>query len=152
MQKILRRAATADYQAASRLARRKDKFERENRKSQRENERFAQRTLARDIKEERQARREDWEQGPLAPKRDVGFKKDTYGTIDAMRLQGRQLTIAERLEVNPVGGRYANIVVGDRVVLLAGKDKGKIGKITAVDRRRQECTIDGLNMVMLSLD
>jgi len=87
----------------------------------------------------------------LSTKRDVGLKKDTYGTVDTVRMQGRELSMTERLELNPLGGRYANIVTGDRVVLLEGKDKGKIGKITAVDRRRQECTIDGLNMVDVEL-
>jgi ribosomal protein L24 len=40
-----------------------------------------------------------------------------------------------------------NIVKGDRVVLLEGRDKGKIGKITNVDTKRVECTVEGLNMV-----
>lgn len=53
----------------------------------------------------------------------------------------------ERLEVNPEGGRYANIVEGDRVVLLEGRDKGKIGKVLSLDRQRQEVTVEGLNLV-----
>jgi len=39
------------------------------------------------------------------------------------------------------------LVPGDRVVLLEGRDKGKIGTITAVDWKRAECTVQGLNLV-----
>ncbi len=103
--------------------------------------------VATDIKAARLARREDWELGPLAPKRDVGLKKDTYGTVNTMRLRGRELTLEERLKLNPEGGRYPTIVAGDRVVILQGRDKGKIGKVAALDAARQEVTVEGLNMV-----
>ena len=147
MQKVIRRTVLAEAQAARRLARRKERFEREKAKSKRENIDFIRRGESADIKLARRTRREDWELGSLAPRRDVGLKKETYGTIDAMRIRGEIMSLEERLRVNPEGGRYANIVVNDRVVLLAGRDKGKIGKVIEMDAKRQEVTVEGLNLV-----
>jgi large subunit ribosomal protein L24 len=147
MQKVIRRSALAKAQAARRLARRKERDIRITNKSKREQENYVKKEVAADIKASRLARREDWELGPLAPRRDVGLKKETYGTVSTMRLRGKELTLEERLKLNPDGGRYPTIVVGDRVVLLHGRDKGKIGKIVALDAARQEVTVEGLNMV-----
>ncbi len=86
--------------------------------------------------------------GLLAPRRDVGDLKDTYGTINSQRLRGRELSDEEReVALESVGGRYLNLVKGDRVVLLEGRDKGKIGTISSTDAKRAELTVEGLNMV-----
>lgn len=147
MQKIIRRTAFAEAQAARRLSRKKEKQEALVRKGHREHFRHVKASHVNDIKTARLARREDWELGPIAPRRDVGLSKETYGTINNLRIQGPVLTLAERKELNPNSGRYANIVAGDRVVLLEGRDKGKISKIASVDGPRQECTVEGLNLV-----
>jgi large subunit ribosomal protein L24 len=147
MQKVIRRSVLAKAQAVRRLARRKERDIRITNRSKREQENYVKKEVATDIKAARLARREDWELGPLAPKRDVGLKKDTYGTISTMRLRGKELTLEERLKLNPDGSRYPTIVAGDRVVLLQGRDKGKIGKVAALDAARQEVTVEGLNMV-----
>ncbi|RDW60805.1 hypothetical protein BP6252_12188 [Coleophoma cylindrospora] len=148
MQKVIRRTALAEKQAVRRLARRKDKNTRDWAKTKREQERFAHADESEKILEARKARREDWELGPLAPRRDVGDKKDTYGTINAQRTRGQPLKYEERAEaLKTVGGRYLNIVKGDRVVLLEGRDKGKISEVVNTDPARGECTVKGLNMV-----
>ena len=36
---------------------------------------------------------------------------------------------------------------GDRVVVIAGKDKGKQGKILRVDREKSRVVVEGLNMI-----
>jgi large subunit ribosomal protein L24 len=36
---------------------------------------------------------------------------------------------------------------GDEVVIIAGKDKGKTGKIIAVDRNRERVTVEGANLM-----
>ena len=36
---------------------------------------------------------------------------------------------------------------GDRVIIIAGKDKGKIGNIKKVDRKTGRVTVEGANMV-----
>jgi large subunit ribosomal protein L24 len=148
MQKVIRRTALAEKQAARRLAKKKDKATRDWAKSNRNQANYSRKEETSQIKQARAARREDWELGPLAPRRDVGDLKDTYGTISSHRVRGTLLhhkDVEEKLK--SVGGKYMNIVAGDRVVLLEGRDKGKIGKIAATDAKRAECTVSGLNMV-----
>jgi large subunit ribosomal protein L24 len=148
MQKVIRRTILAEKQAARRLAKRKDIKRREHQKSAREQNTFVRKDVTQEIKLRRAERREDWELGPLAPSRDVGNKKDTFGTVSTQRMRGPYLTPTERRErLKDVGGRYLTLVKGDRVVLLEGRDKGKIGEISSTDRLRGECTVEGLNMV-----
>ncbi|WP_152361901.1 50S ribosomal protein L24 [Microlunatus speluncae] len=40
-----------------------------------------------------------------------------------------------------------HVVKGDRVKVIAGKDKGAVGEIIAVDRERQRVTVSGVNIV-----
>ena len=42
----------------------------------------------------------------------------------------------------------AKLRKGDKVVVLAGKDKGKEGTITAVDPKAGKAVVDGLNMAI----
>lgn len=151
MQKVIQRAVFAEKQAARRLAKRKDKAQREWAKSNREQVNFARKDEIAQIKNAKQARREDYELGPLAPRRDVGDAKETYGTILGQRIRGQPLD-HRRIDkvLEPVGGRYLNIVTGDRVVLIEGRDKGKIGKVASTDAKKGELTVTGLNMVSSS--
>lgn len=148
MQKVIQRTILAEKQAARRLAKRKDKIARDWRKSNREQRLYTRSDEVAQIRNAQRARREDYELGPLAPRRDVGSAKETYGTINGQRIRGQPM---ERVKIEEalknVGGKYLNIVVGDRVVLLEGRDKGKIGKITATNLSAAECTVEGLNMV-----
>ncbi|KAH8821187.1 hypothetical protein F5884DRAFT_77577 [Xylogone sp. PMI_703] len=148
MQKVIRRTLLAEKQAARRLARKKDAEHRDWLKSRWEQQIYADRETSKMIKQARLNRREDWEMGPLAPKRDVGDAKETYGSINSQLMRGVELTKEEMDEVlKPVGGRYVNIVPNDRVVLLEGRDKGKIGKVLSTDPKRNECTVEGCNLV-----
>ncbi|KFZ16642.1 hypothetical protein V502_04994 [Pseudogymnoascus sp. VKM F-4520 (FW-2644)] len=151
MQAVIRRTVLAERQAARRLVKRRTKNQHDEMKTRREHERFAQQHLTGSIKNARTARREDYDLGPLAPRRDVGLKKETYGTIHSNQLHGQKLTMEERMEVNPSGGRYANIVAGDRVVLLEGSDKGRIGKVQSFDAEKQQITVEGMNMVDIAV-
>lgn len=36
---------------------------------------------------------------------------------------------------------------GDRVVVMAGKDKGKEGNVTFIDRKKGRVIVDGVNMI-----
>jgi large subunit ribosomal protein L24 len=148
MQKVIRRTILAERQAARRQAKRKDKLSREWAKTNREQNNYNRKDVTSQLKQARLDRREDWELGPLAPRRDVGDKKESYGTVSTQRLRGPILEHKDADDaLKPFGGRYLNIVKDDRVVLLEGRDKGKIGKITNVDTKRVECTVEGLNMV-----
>ncbi|MEM1130764.1 MAG: 50S ribosomal protein L24 [Pseudomonadota bacterium] len=42
----------------------------------------------------------------------------------------------------------AKLRKGDKVVVLAGKDKGKTGEITAVHTKTGKATVDGLNIAI----
>lgn len=148
MQKVIRRTAMAERQAARRLAKRKDKAQREWAKSNREQVNFARKDEVAQIKKAKLVRREDYELGPLAPRRDVGDAKETYGTILGQRIRGQPLDYRKIEKVlEPFGGKYLNIVAGDRVVLIEGRDKGKIGKVSKIDAKNGELTVEGLNMV-----
>ncbi|QFT62463.1 large subunit ribosomal protein L24 [Roseivivax halotolerans] len=42
----------------------------------------------------------------------------------------------------------AKLKTGDKVVVLAGKDKGKQGEITSVDPKSGKAVVDGVNMAV----
>ncbi len=42
----------------------------------------------------------------------------------------------------------AKLKKGDKVVVLAGKDKGKTGEITSVDPKAGKAVVDGLNIAI----
>jgi len=131
-----------------------------------------QRASNKNIKAERKHRREDWMLGDLAPKRDAGANKGVYGTMDQVlvrgselpsrvsqgpRSAGHDLTGGERWgqdedeDIVPEEwageGQAGNIVSGDRVVVIRGRDEGQIGLVKEVDLPRHEITVEGLNMV-----
>jgi large subunit ribosomal protein L24 len=150
MQKILRRSALAEAQAVRRRVKRRDYDLRMKRKNQRENDNYKLRLVNANIVQERKNRREDYELGPLAPRRDVGSQKETYGTVSQWAMTGPKLTWEQRKEMYPdTALRYLNIRVDDRVVLLQGRDKGKIGKVLQIDRMKMEVVVEGLNLVRL---
>ena len=43
--------------------------------------------------------------------------------------------------------RFWPIMVGDRVVVMEGREKGKIGMVKGTDKEREELTVEGLNKV-----
>ena len=86
--------------------------------------------------------------GALKPKRDVGDWKDKFGTMDYQNVQGLDVYKPDLLKkLEPFGGRYLNIRKGDRVVILEGHDKGKIGILSNIDVRKAKVTVEGLNRV-----
>ncbi|KAH7356643.1 hypothetical protein BKA65DRAFT_495117 [Rhexocercosporidium sp. MPI-PUGE-AT-0058] len=148
MQKVFRHTILAERQAARRSAKRTESKFRAKWKNERDQTGYHRKDEIKQIKDARLARREDYEMGPLAPRRDVGDQKDTYGTVSLNRTRGRPLHGKEKWDIlNFWGGKFLNIVKEDRVVILEGRDKGKIGKVIAIDRKRAECTIDELNMM-----
>lgn len=85
-------------------------------------------------------RREAWEQGPLAPKRDLGF--NSFGAFKEHPRMDYSLEDSQNIKPEVLMKRCAwagtpkqlNIVPGDRVVILQGHDKGKIDKIKSINR------------------
>ncbi|KAI1637062.1 hypothetical protein F4809DRAFT_606039 [Biscogniauxia mediterranea] len=148
MQKILRRVATAERVVAKRRAVRDRQLFKKERKSDSE---MHQRQIA-VAKEEfniaKQAVRDDWAMGPLSPRLEVGEWDGTRGSIHEVRFQSdSRMTLAMRnRRCQWAGGAYnLNLVVGDRVVLIDGPDKGRIGHVQAIDHDRAELTVKGLN-------
>ncbi|KAF2840601.1 hypothetical protein M501DRAFT_990576 [Patellaria atrata CBS 101060] len=142
MQNVLGRTAAAKRQAARRAAKLAAKEARETRVIQRNQHRNNEKLRYEDIRKARKTRREDWELGPLAPKRDVGDFKHTYGTVSQLRLQDSFAHLTKK----PIKESDSWLYVGDRVVLLEGRDKGKIGTIDEINFEEQWLTVNGLNM------
>ena len=141
MQKVLRRTALAKKQAERRLAARKGKNNSDERKLRDNEQTLLRKAVRDDILNARLARREDFLLGPLAPRRDVGDKKDIYGTIGSRQLKG----------VEKPEGQYKDwgIVAGDRVVIVQDghRERGRIGTVREVRKAAEECIIQGMNMV-----
>ncbi|TVY30574.1 54S ribosomal protein, mitochondrial [Lachnellula hyalina] len=152
MQKVIKRTVLAERQAARRLKRRTEKNTRDNNRSAREQRNYVRGDETNHLKQARLNRREDYELGPLAPRRDVGDWTDKWGTISSMRARGQDLHPRDREKIwEPWGGKFLNIVVGDRVVIIEGRDKGKIGVIKDVSRERGEVTVGGLNLIDVTI-
>jgi len=119
------------------------------------------------VKEERANRREDWILGPLAPNRNVGTNKGTFGTVDVDLIQSP--AVPKQVKARPVRAGYdatdwegkhkssaftgdtivGNVVVGDRVVVVHGPERirGVIGPVLSVDYEREELRIENVNVV-----
>ncbi|CAL3971290.1 unnamed protein product [Diplocarpon coronariae] len=153
MQKVFRRTIMAEKQAARRLAKKKDKYHRQLWRTEAEQNQIHRADEIKTLKTARAVRREDYELGPLAPKRDVGDEVETYGTISMQRAQGRTLHGKEKSDILDFwgGAKNINIVKGDRVVILHGRDKGKIGLVINVDVNRAEASVKGLNMMDIAV-
>lgn len=139
MQKVIRATERAKTQA-----RRKNLFKQERQNARRRSLlKLQQDTLSKDtaylIKAARLARREDWLLGPLAPRRDLGSSKDTYGTVSPR--------IVEGVRKSGPAHDYC-ITAGDRVVIV-GKfpEKGRIGTVTEVRAKAETCIVKGFNLV-----
>lgn len=118
-------------------------------------------------KEERKARREDWLAGPLAPNRNSGVEKGSYGAVQVQAIQTPEIPKSARglpnipgyeaRDWNGVDKRerfdgktiVGNVVVNDRVAIVHGPErlKGLIGTITAIEEEKEEVRIKNLNTV-----
>ncbi|RWA11550.1 hypothetical protein EKO27_g3526 [Xylaria grammica] len=155
MQKILRRVATAE-RVANKRKRTKQGHIWKQQKKQDMSDQTGQVRMARDeIKAAKQAIRNDWSMGALSPRTDVGDWQGAYGTIGEYRFSSAgRFTFAQRdARCQWAGGaRYLNLAPGDRVVLLEGPDKGRIGPIYAISSETAEVTVEGLNKSNIRLN
>ena len=107
----------------------------------------------------RKAIREDWELGPLRPNRAVGEEAETYGilqdeVLNPYRLpqhwvgagQELQKQMKRKLPENVLHDQWP-VVKDDRVVIIRGKDKNKIGTVAALNKQNNSVLIEGLNKV-----
>lgn len=139
MEKVAKRAAQAQKQAFKRAklqAHREGAEQRARNRGLIKNATAEIRQHARDAKT---VRREDWELGPLAPKRDLGF--NSYGSFKEHPRMDHSLEGSHHIKPEVLAKRCAwagspkqlNLVAGDRVVILQGHDKGKIDRVKSIN-------------------
>ena len=92
------------------------------------------------VKEAEKVQKEDWATGPrLMARRDIGATKLSYGSV------------SPRIAYNPVvpekRRKKAWLAAGDRVVILSGRDKGKIDVVQEVLEDEQVVKLKDLNTV-----
>ncbi|RMJ18342.1 hypothetical protein CDV36_002010 [Fusarium kuroshium] len=148
MQKLAKRVIQAQRQAGRR-AEKAAKTEQTNYKLRNQQAfRGAVSEVRQNLKDARQARKEDWELGPLAPKRDLGFNQ--YGMFaESVRTDwsnyGFYTPRPEILEKRCAwagGLKQLNLAVSDRVVIMDGPDKGKIDRIKAINLQSGSVTLE----------
>lgn len=109
--------------------------------------------------------KEDWKLGPLRPNRAVGEGAEKYGARTDTQIQKPEIPARiqkNRNEFRQKKGleleyplvvddkKYFPIVRDDRVVVLKGRDKGKIGVVEDIMERTHEVVVKGINMVCIS--
>jgi hypothetical protein len=127
MQKVVQRRLAAEHQAVRRAAKQKSKVDNAKEWSARWQTMSRNKQESVYFKEEKFRRREEYEVGPLlAPRRDTGHIKDTYGAVDPAVIQTPKLhwTMYKHFK--------SPFAVGDRVLVTKGKDAGKIGTLSEV--------------------
>jgi large subunit ribosomal protein L24 len=106
--------------------------------------------------------KEDWALGSLRPNRAVHVDDGKYGVVQPgqvqkpeipTKIQKRRNDINEKKGIAPEyplvvdDKKYFPIVKGDRVVVIRGKDKGKIGTVLTDVPRTHEFIVQGVNLV-----
>jgi large subunit ribosomal protein L24 len=150
MQKILRRVATAE-RVATKRQKAKDLKSYKNEKWERKGQFLQQLSAVRgELRDTKKALKDDWALGPLAPRHDVAEWHGAFGAIGEFRYSspGKLNLAARNARCQWAGGaHHLCLAVGDRVVLLDGPDKGRIGEIADIDEDSAELTVEGLNKV-----
>ncbi|KAL5120089.1 hypothetical protein ACEQ8H_001914 [Pleosporales sp. CAS-2024a] len=104
--------------------------------------------------------KEDWELGPLRPNRAVGENAATYGALAGQQVQTPAIpthTQKQRNETRAKRGmeleyplvvddkKYFHLAPGDRVVVIRGREKGKIGLVQSILPDKHEVIVKGIN-------
>lgn len=140
MEKVAKRAAQAQKQAFRRAQLQAHREGAEHRARNRGMLKQATAEIKQNVRDAKAMRREAWQLGPLAPKRDLGFNHfgafQEHPRLDPS-LEGRQRFDPEILKKRCAWAgtpNQLNIVPGDRVVIVNGHDKGKIDRIKSINR------------------
>jgi large subunit ribosomal protein L24 len=106
--------------------------------------------------------KEDWKLGSLRPNRAVDVAEGKYAVVQPGQIQKPEIPawihqkISERKEKKDLvpdyplvvdDKKYFPMVKGDRVVVIRGKEKGKIGIVQTPVPRTHEFIVTGVNMV-----
>lgn len=139
MQKVIQRSQQAKRQADRRFKKMLEHAEKGEAWSRANEARRLRKFNHGLIKDARAARKEDWARGALAPRRDVGDLAEKYGSVDIFHMNFAEKQEAKKLE-------WHHIVEGDRVVVIRGRDKGKIAEVEDLDKSRDAVKVKGLNV------
>ena len=141
MDKLLKRVRMAERQVARRAKRFREAAEGNERNQNKRQIVRAQRNAGRQIAIAIKHRHEDWELGPLAPRRDVSRVDESgnyWGAIPTAQaqLQNPFLTDEQKQARSAWAGgsQYLCLAPGDRVVVLDGPYKGRITNITSIEK------------------
>lgn len=140
MEKIAQRTARATRNAANKLAKARRHEKNGEAWERNQNVIRSRRAAAENVRDARKNRREDWETGLLAPRRDVGDQKETYGATSLYHLQMPDLGPASQ-------PKWLPFREGDRVVVMKGREKGKIGLVDDVSKKQGTVKVRGVNVV-----
>jgi large subunit ribosomal protein L24 len=106
--------------------------------------------------------KEDWRLGPLRPNRAIGIAGEKYGALTGQQAQQPEIPVhtwKHRNQVRVKQGlepeyplvvddkKYFHIAKDDRVVVIRGREKGKIGVVQSILARTHEVFITDLNKV-----
>ncbi|KAJ5172232.1 hypothetical protein N7492_004825 [Penicillium capsulatum] len=144
MQKVIQRTATARKQAQKKLFRAKRQNDLVDRKDTIRVRKDYNRAMIDNIKGAREARWEDWQKGDLAPKRDAGPAAKIYGSLDSMLLHPPKIPKHLRR-------KHILFAPGDRVVVIRGRDRGKINEITQVNEESETVVIKDINQADINV-
>lgn len=92
------------------------------------------------VLEARHNRKIDWESGLLAPRRDVGDQKDTYGSISIYNVNPPEKEPKDRPKWMYIAGQ-------DRVAVIRGRERGRIATVSQVDKESGTVALAGVEMV-----
>lgn len=147
MQKLLKRTAQAEKQVARRKAVRKNIWKRAEEQQEFRKRMQALQEANRALNSARRTRREDYELGALAPRRDTPIKDENgayWGSLSLSRSMTDLGWEQRKLACQWAGGaKYLCVKVGDRVAIMQGPDKGKIGKVRDIDGKQGVFVLDG---------
>jgi hypothetical protein len=142
MKRLVRRTAQMERNAARRLARQTEKEQKAETWKARAEQKRAMNYIRTETREARRARREAWELGAIAPMRDHLFRSSSiglhHGAIHVSRYQYEFEPSKEAKDEHCAwagGSKHLCLAVKDRVVVVEGSHKGKIGPISAIDEK-----------------
>lgn len=140
MQRVIERSARAHRVAVRRAKKQKQHKEAGEAWQRRQQTGIQLQVEHENIREARRNRREDWERGPLAPRRDVGDKTEMYGTMDLNSIRLPEKNPRDRL-------KWWHIAEGDRVVVMQGRDRGRISVVEEIMEASNAVKVKDVNVV-----
>lgn len=144
MQRIQDATRRAEREVSRRILRKRTKASKEDHWEARQQATRQRATFRENIHTERKHRRIEWETGPrLQPRWNVGSKVDQHGTLNKIMFSPIAVPKGNSKVVVPW------LAEGDRVAVLAGPDKGRIGRVARVDDDGQTCTLQGLHQACI---